>query len=318
MIFYLGVTDIEWFRFLSKRENEDINFWQPGGNAGFRILKHGAPFLFKLKSPINMIGGVGFFSSHAILPLDVAWNIFGERNGIDSYFRFRQKIINYRSSNNPFELNPNIGCIVLTDPFFFHEKDWIPMPADWNRSIVQGKSYDTSSMIGNALWQKVDTVLQKYRLYEREDNYKSQLIQEAMFLADAEPAKKYLTKIRLGQAAFRVQLTDTYQRRCSITGEKTLPALEAAHIKPFSESGPYYMSNGILLRADLHKLYDSGYITVTRDYRVEVSKRIREKFENGKEYYRYDGKELLILPKRLDDQPHPDFIEWHNNNIYNG
>jgi putative restriction endonuclease len=78
------------------------------------------------------------------------------------------------------------------------------------------------------------------------------------------------------------------------------------------------MSNGILLRADLHKLYDSGYITVTRDYRVEVSKRIREKFENGREYYQYDGKELLILPKHLDDQPHPNFIEWHNNNIYNG
>jgi putative restriction endonuclease len=315
MKYYLGITDIDWFNFLSKRENEDINFWQPGGNSNFRVLKPGAPFLFKLKSPHNAIAGIGFFSSNSILPIDVAWNIFEERNGVESFFKFKNKIINYRTKDNPVSANPNIGCIVLTDPLFFDKADWIPVPYDWSHSIVQGKSYDDTSEVGRNLWGKIESVLQQYKLFERSENTKSQLILEE---PEAEYTKKYLTKVRLGQGAFRVQLTDAYYRKCSISGEKTLPVLEAAHIKPFSDSGPHHLSNGILLRADLHKLYDSGYITFTNEYRIEVSRKIKEEYENGKEYYRFHGYELLILPERIMDRPNIDHIEWHNNNIYNG
>jgi len=316
MKFYLGVTDIEWFNFLSKRKSEDVNFWQPGGNSNFRVLRPGAPFLFKLKFPYNAIGGIGFFSSHSILQIDVAWNIFKERNGVDSYINLRNKIIAYRSSNNPFASNPNIGCIILTDPIFFDKRDWIDTPVNWSRSIVQGKSYDSTSNIGKLLWDKVENTLERYHLFERQESAKSQLvIEEPQF---PEYSKKYLTKVRLGQGAFRVQLTDAYRRKCSITGEKTLPALEAAHIKPFSESGPYHLSNGLLLRADLHKLLDSGYITLTKEYKIEVSKKIKEEFENGREYYRYNGQDLLVIPNRISDRPNSQFIEWHNNNLYNG
>lgn len=315
MKFYLGVTDFEWYNFLSQRENEDINFWQPGGTTNFRAINPGAPFLFKLKSPYNAIAGIGFFSSHAILPLDVAWSIFEERNGVESFFKFKEKIIHYRRSDNPYSKNPNIGCIVLTDPIFFHKSDWIEVPANWNRSIVQGKSYDSYNLEGRELWSKVDLLLNKYRLFERSESAKSQLV---LAEPEAEYTKKYLTKVRLGQGAFRVQLTDAYSRKCSITGEKTLPVLEAAHIKPFSESGPNHISNGLLLRADLHKLYDSGYITLTKDYKVEVSRKIKEEFENGKEYYKLHGSGLLVLPKDLSNRPDVKYIEWHNQNLYNG
>lgn len=312
----MGVTDFDWYQFLSKRTNEDINFWQPGGKAKFRALKAGAPFLFKLKYPINEIAGIGFFSSHSILPLDVAWNIFEQRNGVLSYFELQKKITEYRRTDNPFDLNPNIGCIVLTDPIFFEERDWISVPSDWSKNIVQGKTYDTSQGLGAKLWSNIEHTLSKYELFERQESEKSQLILEEP--ASIEYSRKYLTKVRLGQGAFRVQLTDAYQRRCSITGEKTLPVLEAAHIKPFSESGPYYLNNGILLRADLHKLLDYGYITLTESYQVEVSKRIKEEFDNGKDYYTYNGQKLIVLPQRLSDRPNTKFIEWHNNNVYNG
>ena len=315
MKFYLGVTDFEWYNFLSLRENEDINFWQPGGNTNFRVINPGAPFLFKLKSPYNAIAGIGFFSSHSILPLDVAWNIFEERNGVESFFKFKQKIINYRSADNPYSQNPNIGCIVLTDPIFFDKTDWIDVPTSWNRSIVQGKSYDTFNLDGRELWAKVDLLLNKYSLFERPETLKSQLV---LAEPQAEYTKKYLTKVRLGQGAFRVQLSDAYNRKCSITGERTLPVLEAAHIKPFSEAGPHRISNGILLRADLHKLFDSGYLTITKEYKVEISRKIKEEFENGKEYYKLHGSGLLVLPQDLADNPDINYIEWHNQNIYNG
>lgn len=316
MKFYLGVTDLEWYDFLSERANEDINFWQPGGSSRFKVIFPGAPFLFKLKSPRNAIGGIGFFSSHSILPLDVAWNIFGERNGVLNYFRFKEKIVAYRGAKNSFQENPNIGCIILTDPIFFNEEDWIETPKNWGRSIVQGKSYSTEEAEGRALWQKVELVLEKYRLFERTTDEKRKM-EEASFLDDAYSAR-YLTKVRLGQGAFRVRLTDSYQRRCSITGEKTLPVLEAAHIKAFSESGPNSLSNGILLRADMHKLYDSGYITLTSDLKVEVSRRIKEEFSNGKEYYKYHGADLMVLPQLEVHRPGTPYIEWHNSNVYRG
>lgn len=315
MKFYLGVTDYDWYTLLSKQENEDINFWQPAGKATFRAIRPGAPFLFKLKHPHHAIGGVGFFSSHSLLPLDVAWDIFGTRNGVASYLQFRQKIVQYRNARNAFADNPNIGCIVLTDPIFFRREDWIPVPENWHNSIVQGKTYSMEDEVGNWLWQRVEGTLDGYQLYAREDNYKNQLILEE----PAPPAyRSYLTKVRLGQGAFRVQLTDAYQRRCSISGEKTLPALEAAHIKPYAESGPHFIANGLLMRADLHKLFDSGYLTITTDYRIEVSPKIKEKFQNGKEYYRYHGSGLQVLPRRDQDRPDKQYIEWHNANLYNG
>ena len=61
MRFYLGVTDNNWYKYLREINPEDINFWQPSGTVGFKVLQSGAPFLFKLKSPLNVIGGVGFF-----------------------------------------------------------------------------------------------------------------------------------------------------------------------------------------------------------------------------------------------------------------
>lgn len=100
---------------------------------------------------------------------------------------------------------------------------------------------------------------------------------------------EYMMKHRLGQGAFRVVVTDAYQRRCAITGEKTLPVLAAAHIKPYAENGPHSVNNGLLLKSDFHTLYDGGYITIDKDYRVDVSRRLHEDYGNRKDYYKYHG-----------------------------
>jgi putative restriction endonuclease len=68
----------------------------------------------------------------------------------------------------------------------------------------------------------------------------------------------------------------------------------------------------------VNKLFDSGYLTITKDYKVEVSKRIKEEFENGREYYQYHGKNLLYLPNRELDKPSPKYIEWHNERVVRG
>jgi putative restriction endonuclease len=312
MTFYLGVTDLNWYNYLSQQNPEDINFWQPGGKSVFKLLPAGGPFLFKLKSPVTAIAGIGFFSSQTFLPISIAWEIFNKRNGCESYQRFQKMILQYRKDKD--DVNPSIGCIVLTNPIFFRKDDWIAVPEDWSKSIVQGKSYSSESSIGVTLWNKVEILLEKY-LYQNVDEEKSQLI-----LEDSEPkyGKPVLKKVRLGQGAFRVLVTDAYERKCAISGEKTLPVLEAAHIKPYTESGPHFISNSLLLRSDLHKLFDAGYLTISSDHKIEVSRRIKEEFENGREYYKFHGNSLTKLPNRNIDKPDVKFIQWHNTEKYKG
>jgi putative restriction endonuclease len=317
MEFYVGNTDRQWFDFLRTKEPDDINFWQPGGRLRFHILKSGAPFLLRLKSPINKIAGIGFFSSHSLLPIDFAWEVFQQRNGIDSLDNFKRKINSFREPNNSIDNYPIIGCLILSNPMFFNEPDWLQTPLDWQPNLVQGKKYDSNIGYGKILWDNIELLLQKYRLYDIQKDFKNQFVVE-----ENDPANRYgseiLTRVRLGQGAFRVLITDAYDRKCAISGERTLPVLDAAHIKPYDQLGPHAISNGLLLRSDIHKLFDKGYMTITQDYKIEVSKRIKQEFENGREYYRYHGNSLLTLPNRDIDKPSNQFIEWHNQNLYKG
>jgi putative restriction endonuclease len=311
MRFWVGVTDNEWFRFLSRLQPDEVNFWQPSGMS-FRAVKPGSPFLFKLHSPQNFIVGGGFYIRHSLLPLSMAWDAFGEKNGAPNFQTFSVQVRKYRERRGGVERDPLIGCIILAEPFFFSEDDWIPVPTDWSPNIVRGKRYDTQEPVGLSLWAKAEQRLQLHAVPPGAESVTRSLFKEEQPLYGSE----YLTRARLGQGAFRVLVTEAYDRRCAITGERTLPVLEAAHIKPCSESGPHRVNNGILLRADLHILLDRGYVTLTDDLRVEVSQRIKEDFENGKTYYALHGRELEVIPHQEIERPSPAFIQWHNENRF--
>ena len=314
MKFYVGVTDNTWFQFLATRRPDEVNFWRPGGTGSFQAIQPGAPFLFKLHSPENFIAGWGFFVKHSNLPLSLAWEAFGEKNGAISLESLRTLIEKFRS-NKPHEHDPVIGCTILANPFFLRREDWIPAPSNWAPSIVQGKGYESEERIGAQLWSEVQDRL------ARGEPAKSFMLAGGASPQAEEMARygaEFLTRARLGQGAFRVLVTDAYARRCAITGERTLPALEAAHIKPFAKSGPNVTANGLLLRSDLHKLFDSGYLSVTPDLSVEVSRKIKEEYENGRDYYALHGRKLVVVPATQKDCPSSRFLQWHNSNIYLG
>jgi HNH endonuclease len=98
-----------------------------------------------------------------------------------------------------------------------------------------------------------------------------------------------LVQPRLGQATFRIAVLDAYGRACAVTGEHSLPALEASHIRSYAQDGPHEIRNGLLLRADLHRLFDTGYVTVTPDLRLDVSGHLRKDYNNGRSYYPLQG-----------------------------
>lgn len=82
-----------------------------------------------------------------------------------------------------------------------------------------------------------------------------------------------------------------------------------------SLGGTHEPDNGILLRQDVHTLFDRGYLTVTPEYRVEVSRRIREEFDNGKEYYAIHGQSIR-LPEAADLRPSRQSLIWHNETVF--
>jgi hypothetical protein len=108
-------------------------------------------------------------------------------------------------------------------------------------------------------------------------------------------------KIRRGQAEFRASLIGAYAGRCAVTGSRIVDLLEAAHILPHAEGTNYRASNGLLLRADIHTLYDLHLLSIDERYRVQLSKALETS-----EYRRYHGSDLLALPGTMEQQPSAD------------
>ncbi len=297
MRFWVGVTDDDWFRFLAGKKPDEVNFWRPGASqTAWGPVPPGAPFLFKLHSPNDYVVGGGYFVKHTTLPLSLAWLAYEEKNGTESQSKLREAIIHYRREAVK-EPDPVIGCTLLAEPFFLERQDWVRVPKAWPKNIVQGKTLDSEDGdMGSEIWEGV------FVRVGRENPRTSE-------------APRYgspqLHTPRLGQGTFRVLVTDAYRRRCAMTGEKTLPVLEAAHIKPYAENGPHQINNGLLLRSDIHILFDRGYIGVDQDLKVRVSGKLREQYQNGKVYYMLEGERLRALPDHAMDQPAREYLEWH-------
>jgi putative restriction endonuclease len=96
-----------------------------------------------------------------------------------------------------------------------------------------------------------------------------------------------------------------------------LPALEAAHILPYGDGGEHEARNGLLLRRDIHSLFDAGYVTVTPDLHFEVSRKIKEEFDNGRHYYELHGNAIYEVRDTLR-RPSPEALRWHNEHVYRG
>jgi putative restriction endonuclease len=261
MKLWVGVTDRDWYQYLSQRPHlDEVNFWQPGGNREFSALSPGELFLFKLHYPENVIVGGGFFE---------------------------------------------VGCIILEQPFFLDRPSWITVPSSFAKNIVQGKTYDVDSQEGRMLWNASQAAL-------RAQSVSNELASEGPRPVYGEPI---LVRPRIGQGAFRVLVTDKYQRRCAVTREKALPVLQAAHIKPVAEGGQHQVDNGLLLRSDIHALFDRGYVTVSPELQFRVSHRLKADFDNGENYFRLQGTKIWV-PPHVHDQPSREVLEWHADTVF--
>ena len=314
MNIYVYPTDPEWFRFLAAQQAlDEINFWRPGGEQGFRQLAPGELLLFRLRKPDNVIAGGGFFVHFSFAPLFKAWEAFGNKNGTSNYDQFLRLIAKHKGLSHRPELaaTARIGCIILASPFFLPRERWIPVPDDYPMHSPQGYRYDASYGSGRALFDQVTALLQQPTL---EQETVSRIAERPRLDVWGEMA---LVRRRLHQGAFRLIVADIYEHRCAVTGERTLPVLEAAHIMPVSRGGQHRPDNGLLLRSDIHTLFDLGYVTVTKKAEFRVSSSLTSEWQNGKVYYALQSAKIR-LPSDTENRPSGEFLEWHNDTVFRG
>lgn len=314
MKFWVGVTDNTWFSNLAAGEFDEVNFWHPKGTAPFKApSRSGAPlpFLFKLKSPHHAIAGGGYFAGYTSLPIWLAWDVFGPKNGTASLDALSQLLGRHHKA---IDLNREIGCTVISNPFFLPRDQWLHDPPGFATNIVTGKFYDDSDEAGGHIWKHMRWHFHGSPALDLPAARRGEIGQSADIERWGQPT---LVRPRLGQGAFRALVTNAYQRRCAITGENTLVALEAAHILPYSDdTSSHEVKNGMLLRADFHKLFDKGLVGVTPELTIKVSPRIREAWYNGKAYYRLDNQPLQVLPANPAERPDRDLLAWHMKNRF--
>jgi putative restriction endonuclease len=139
------------------------------------------------------------------------------------------------------------------------------------------------------------------------------------------PAGKYreqVMKARVGQHFFRMSVLNSYGNKCCITGMKNPELLIASHIKPWDVSNEFTErtnpSNGLCLNPFHDKAFDRGFITIDKRYKVIISQQIKEvtmDSETREWFMGYEGKQIILPEKFL---PGKDFIEYHNDVIFQG
>jgi putative restriction endonuclease len=193
--------------------------------------------------------------------------------------------------------------VILNDVEFFDPAVAPVGPGSFAKNIVRGKAYGLPSQDS-----EVEAAFQLLLAGG---------VSDSSPVVDHGPTRGQPIQVvpRLGQGGFRAVVLDAYQGRCAITGHKIRPTLQAAHIRPVAEGGEHRVDNGLLLRSDVHTLFDRGYLTVDDHLRLQVSPRLRDEFGNGDEFYSRAGT-VIGLPGRRVDRPARDFLQWHQDEVF--
>lgn len=297
----IAPTDDNWFEYVRDEINKtNINFWTPTP-WNIRQLEDGDRFYFMRKAPVRKIGGYGHFIRYENMGAEEEWKEFGIGNGVGSLDELIDRASEYagsRSENFEPTENPEIGCVVLRDPVLFNEENHIDLQeheVDFPAQVVKHKYFPDR-----------DTL--------RHPSETESAGSEDFSLVEEE-SKTYSTtrrKDRKKQHRFRQRVFEAYDHECCVTGEETSDVLEAAHIQPYTSEESNHVQNGIPLRVDLHRLFDTGLMTVTTDGKVQVSEKV-----SSKVYREFDGA-VVAKPSDPNEEPSSEALRYHNRLVFRG
>ncbi|MGE6833917.1 HNH endonuclease, partial [Priestia megaterium] len=145
-----------------------------------------------------------------------------------------------------------------------------------------------------------------YNEIEDEEDINFKLVKEENITKEEVQRKKRITP-----NIFKELILSTYER-CAISGETTRAVLEACHIQKYINKESDHVQNGILLRKDIHTLYDNCLITIDENYIVHVSEELES------DHYQLFNNKKLYLPNNEYDYPSKIALRYHNSMPVNG
>ncbi|MGJ7609238.1 HNH endonuclease [Variovorax sp. LT1R20] len=193
---------------------------------------------------------------------------------------------------------------------------WSPVDALFRRDErgqVFYELYDPDPVV-HGVWELAaddEGVMRPYRVSERPEMLQVQKELQAAKAFDAgndeDGRKRVVMSIaqRQGQPKFRGDLLAAYDKRCAVTGCSIREILEGAHIKPYRGDHTNHVTNGLLLRADIHTLFDLGLLRVSPvNWVVEIAEQARSTYGG---YH----KQALRLPEQLSLRPDAEAMRQH-------
>ena len=297
---FVGLTDRGWLDGVRTLGAREVNLWRPHRRR-FRALERGEPYLFRLHAPWSAVAGGGRFVEEHLLPLSLAWLAFGAANGVSDPHAFGRRF--ERAHPGSESDDPVLSCVILSDPFFIEQADWIRSPDDWRPGVAHGKLY-----VADEVPELRDLVGERLGLERHAASTGS-----AAGTGSAATAGRTSCDEQLGPARWRLRVVEAYSRRCAMTGERQIASLDVTHIRPPSQGGPQSVDNALCLRADLSRLFQHGLLTVDPErLLVRLSSRLRETAGE------LDGRTLAVLPERFDQVPSREALDYHASHVFRG
>ena len=130
--------------------------------------------------------------------------------------------------------------------------------------------------------------------------------------------REAIIKQRVNQSFFRSTILSSYNIKCCMTGLTISDFLVSSHIIPWAKDEKNRLNphNGLCLNSIHDKAFDRGFITVTADYKIKVSKYFDDyKKDNAVSdfFVKYENQSIILPDKFL---PSKDFLEYHHQNIF--
>jgi putative restriction endonuclease len=299
MRLFVALTDRDWLDALAGRhELDEVCFWQAAFPRPVRSLRPAELVLFIGHAPERVIAGGGFLVHGTSLPLSVLWSFFGSKAGGAERAPLARRV--ERARGDGAAGDPEVGCMVLQSFFRFDPSERVAAPDDFHRNVSRGKFYDVAAAAGERLWRAVRERLEA-------DLPGSERASQGGLFGDP-----WLLPRRVGAGGFKALVLDAYARQCALTGLGLVAALEVAAIRPLEAGGLPRPDNGLLLRADLARLFERGYLTIGEDDTVKVA---RSLLEQAPELGALAGTQPR-LPRRRELRPRPELLAWHREHVF--
>ena len=123
---------------------------------------------------------------------------YGLGNGVLTLHDMETKINKYRKKNSINPFNTNIGCIILSNPIFFDQSEWISSPKDWSKSIVRGKKYTMDSVEAKILLSEISKRIEHneienvYEISDKANDFEDETLNKSISYTRIVPDKQFI------------------------------------------------------------------------------------------------------------------------------